>query len=116
MTSPEAEIALVERSLAAIRTGDTAGLGALLHPEVELRTRRGVIRGRAAVEAWAGMPPYEHLDVEIGPSILAADGDRVIARHPVRLRWRETGEIADESPATLIARFSDGLIAELTME
>src|SRR3954447_20087009 len=59
VTEPNAELA--RRVLAALSHGDVQAFAELVHPEIEIRTARGVWRGREEAEEWA-QKGYEHLE------------------------------------------------------
>jgi len=84
----------------------------LLDPDVELITRRGPKRGHDDVRAWLG-EPYAELDVERIVDRVQVAGHTVVAAGRIRHRWRETGEIGDESDIAVLAQVDHGRIVRV---
>jgi ketosteroid isomerase-like protein len=85
VTGPE----VVRRYLDALNRRDLPAMLQLLHPEVEFVTGRGLRHGHDEVRKWLG-EPYAELEVERAV-------DRVQVAGPIRYRWRDSGEVADET-------------------
>jgi|SRR5215211_4485893 len=105
MAGSSAELA--RRVLAALSRGDVQGFAALAHPEIEIRTARGVRRGREQAEEWA-RKRYEHLERRYAIDELRVTGDRVLARVRTQYVWRDTGLVGDEEPTVIELAFREG--------
>jgi ketosteroid isomerase-like protein len=81
----------------------------LLSDDIEVRTPRGVKRGRREIAEWFERP-FDHLDLELTGDDYLLTGEVVVGWGLMRFRWRETGEIAEEKPAAAVWRIEDGLI------
>jgi hypothetical protein len=80
---------------------------AMLHPDVEIHTARGIHRGRDTAEEWA-QKRYEHLERHFAIDRLESHGDKVLARVRTQYVWRESGLVGDEEPAVIELGFADG--------
>lgn len=98
---------LARRVLVALSRGDVPGLAALVHPDVEIHTARGVYRGSDAATEWA-RKRYEHLERNFAIDRLEEKGNEVMARVRTQYVWRESGLVGDEEPMTINLRFADG--------
>ena len=103
---------VVRRYVDALNRRDLPGMLELLDPDVELITRRGPKRGHDDVRAWLG-EPYAELDVERIVDRVQVAGHTVVAAGRIRHRWRETGEIGDESDIAVLAQVEDGRIVRV---
>jgi ketosteroid isomerase-like protein len=93
--------------LRALSNGDVPAFAALVHPEIEIRTARGVRRGREQAEEWA-QKRYEHLERRYAIDDLRVDGDDVVALVRTQYVWRESGLVGDEEPTVIELGFRDG--------
>jgi len=98
---------LARQVLAALSRGDVPAFAALVHPDIEIQTARGVYRGDDAAEEWA-QKRYEHLERHFAIDRLEAQGDAVVARVRTQYVWRESGLVGDEEPAVIELAFVDG--------
>ena len=98
---------LARQVLEALSRGDVPGFAALAHPDVEIRTARGVYQGRDAAEEWA-RKRYEHLERHFAIDRIEGRGDEVDARVRTQYVWRESGLVGDEEPMTIRLGFADG--------
>jgi ketosteroid isomerase-like protein len=98
---------LARRVLARLSRGDAAGFAALVHPEVEIHTARGVRRGREEAEAWAE-PKYEHLERRYRVDELHVAGEHVLVLGRVEYVWKEGGKIADSTRVAIALDFEHG--------
>jgi ketosteroid isomerase-like protein len=98
---------LARRVLEALSHGDVPGFTALVHPEIEIRTARGVRRGADQAEEWA-RKRYEHLERHYAIDRLDVKGDRVLALVRTQYVWRESGLVGDEEPIAIELVFRDG--------
>jgi ketosteroid isomerase-like protein len=98
---------LARQVLAALSCGDLSGFGALVHPEIEIHTVRGVYRGPDEATEWA-QKRYEHLERHFAIDGLDVRGDEVVARVRTQYVWRDSGLVGDEEPAVIDLAFRDG--------
>lgn len=98
---------LARRVLAALSSGDVPRFAALVHPEIEIRTARGVYRGADEATEWA-QKRYEHLERHFAIDRLEEKGDQVTARVRTQYVWRDSGLVGDEEPAAIDLGFADG--------
>jgi ketosteroid isomerase-like protein len=98
---------LARQVLEALSHGDVPGFAALVHPEIEIRTARGVHRGRDEAEEWA-RKRYEHLERHFAIDRLDERGTAVVARVRTQYVWRESGLVGDEEPTAIHLAFADG--------
>ena len=87
---------LARRVLDALGRGDVETFAALLHPDVEIHTARGVRRGSDEAIAWA-RSAYDHLERRYEIEELHVAGERVLVVAQVQYVWRESGEIGDST-------------------
>jgi ketosteroid isomerase-like protein len=108
-TSPvgKSSAELARQVLGALSNGDVPAFAALVHPELEIRTARGVRRGKDEAEEWA-QKRYEHLERHYAIDELRVDGDNVLALVRTQYVWRESGLVGDEQPTVIELRFKDG--------
>ena len=99
--------ALARRVLDALGRGDVEDFAALLHPEVEIHTARGVRRGSDEAIAWA-RSDYDHLDRRYEIEELHVAGERVLVVAQVQYVWRESGEIGDSTPVGIAIDTENG--------
>ena len=103
----ESSVELARRVLEALSRGDVAAFAALVHPEIEIRTGRGVRRGRDEAEEWA-LKRYEHLERRYAIEELRDRGDEVLALVRTQYVWREGGLVGDEEQTAIELAFRDG--------
>ena len=101
--------------IAAINARDRERLEPLLHPDVEVRTGRGVKSGSADVLVWADKG-YAHIDRRYTVAAARAGGDRVLLLGDVEYVWREEGHVGDASPIALTMTFEGDLLRSLRVE
>jgi len=101
---------VVRRYVDALNRRDLPAMLELLDPDVELITRRGPKRGHDDVRAWLG-EPYAELDVERIVDRVQVAGHTVVGR--IRHRWRETGEIGDETAIAVLAQVENDRIVRV---
>ncbi len=105
MGKPSAELA--REVLRALSDGDVPLFATLVHPEIEIRTARGVRQGAEQAEEWA-QKGYEHLERRYAIDELRADGDEVLALVRTQYVWRDSGLVGDEEPIAIELAFKDG--------
>jgi ketosteroid isomerase-like protein len=103
---------VVRRYVDALNRRDLPALLDTLDPDVELFTRKGPIRGHAAVEKWFG-DPYKELDVDRIMERVQVAGHLVVASGRIRHVWRESGQIADDHPIAILAHVENEHITRL---
>jgi ketosteroid isomerase-like protein len=99
--------ALARRVLDALGRGDVDEFAALLHPEVEIHTARGVRRGTDEAIAWA-RSTYDHLHRRYEIEEMHVAGERVLVVAQVQYVWRESGEIGDSAPVAIAVDAENG--------
>ncbi|HMC07222.1 MAG TPA: nuclear transport factor 2 family protein [Solirubrobacterales bacterium] len=103
----ESRAELAREVLEALSRGDVERFAALLHPQIEIRTARGVRRGLDDAEEWA-LKRYEHLERRYAIDELRVRGDAVLALVRTQYVWRESGLVGNEEPTAIELEFSDG--------
>jgi ketosteroid isomerase-like protein len=103
---------VVRRYIDALNRRDLPAMLELLDPNVVLITRRGPKHGHEDVRDWLG-EPYAELDVERVVDRIQVAGHIVVAAGRIRHRWRETGEVGDESDIAVLAQVENGLIVRV---
>jgi ketosteroid isomerase-like protein len=103
---------VVRRYIDALNRRDLPAMLDLVDPDVELLTRRGPRRGHDGVRAWLG-EPYKELDVERVVDRVQVAGHIVVASGRIRHRWRESGEVADETDVAILAEVEHDKIVRL---
>jgi ketosteroid isomerase-like protein len=98
---------LARQVLGALSNGDMQAFAAMIHPELEIHTARGVRRGKDEAEEWA-QKRYEHLERRYAIDELRVDGDEVLAIVRTQYVWRESGLVGDEEPTVIELEFKDG--------
>jgi ketosteroid isomerase-like protein len=99
--------ALARRVLDALGRGDVDDFAALLHPDVEINTARGVRRGSDEAISWA-RSGYDHLDRRYEIEEMHVAGERVLVVAQVQYVWRESGEIGDSTPVAIAIDAENG--------
>jgi len=98
---------LAREVLGALSRGDVPAFAALLHPEIEIHTSRGVRRGIDQAEEWA-QKRYEHLERHYLVDELRTEGGDVLAVVRTQYVWRDSGLVGDEEPTVIDLSFRDG--------
>jgi ketosteroid isomerase-like protein len=107
VSDSESATVLARCVLDALSRGDLMAFSALLHPEIEIFTVRGVRRGVDEAEDWA-QKRYEHLERHYAIDELCESGDVVLAVVRTQYVWSDSGLVGDESPAVIELEFDDG--------
>jgi ketosteroid isomerase-like protein len=105
VSASNAEVA--RRILEAISEGDVDAFVALLDPDVEIQTQRGVRRGRDEVARWA-RSKFEHLERRYKVDEVHTAGARVVVLARVQYVWRESRKVGDESLVGIVLDLRDG--------
>jgi ketosteroid isomerase-like protein len=103
----ESNAEVARRILEAISEGDVDAFVALLDPDVEIQTQRGVRRGRDEVARWA-RSKFEHLERRYEVDEVHTAGTRVVVLARVQYVWRETRKVGDESLVGIMLDLRDG--------
>jgi hypothetical protein len=85
-------------------------VGALVHPEVEIRTERTVHRGRDAAIKWSGKV-FDHLVRRYVPIEMELTDTGVLVHAELQYVWREGGRVGDSSRVAIELGIRDGLIS-----
>jgi nuclear transport factor 2 (NTF2) superfamily protein len=101
---------LVREFVDAFNERDAARFLATLSPDVALRTRRGVLSGKAAASAWFEKP-LEHLEMKVEPLRFVVGEPWIVGFALMRYFWRETGELAEAKPGGALWEIDDAGIA-----
>jgi len=108
LTSPRsANAELARRILEVLSEGDIDAFAALIDPEIEVHTQRGVRRGTEQVLRWA-RSKFEHLERRYDIDEVHEAGNTVVALVQVHYIWRESRKIGDTSIVGIVFRFRDG--------
>ena len=110
----DASASVIRRALDALGREDTDAFVALVHPEVEIETGRGVGRGRDGAIKWASKR-YDHLIRRWEVDEIRELGDELLMVGRVQYKWRESGELGDEDTAAIGFELDDGLIRALRL-
>jgi hypothetical protein len=102
----------VRAALEALGAEDPDRFVALLHPEIEIETARGVRRGLEAATTWASKR-FDHLVRRWVVDELREEGDRVLMIGRVRYVWRDDGVVGAESPSAITLELDGGRIRRL---
>ena len=86
---------------------------AVLHPDVELQTARGLREGREEARAWATKEPGGGLEQTMLLDRVLPDprGTHAVALYRKQGHWRESSELAHTDEMAALFTFRDGLIA-----
>jgi ketosteroid isomerase-like protein len=101
-------LALARRLTDAWNQGDVATVLALVTPDVEFETPGGVDRGPEAARQWVAKQTQPHAIMHIVVEQLLEAGDHVVVLSRRQMRWRETGELGDETPGAALMTFRVG--------
>jgi uncharacterized protein (TIGR02246 family) len=108
-------LAVAQRLTDAWNQGDAATVLALVTPDVEFQTPGGVDRGPEAARRWVAKQTQPHATMQIVVEQLLEAGDRVVVLSRRQMRWRETGELADETPGAALMIFREGRLLRWQM-
>jgi ketosteroid isomerase-like protein len=99
----------VRRFIDAFNAGDLDGFAAVLDPEVEIHSMRGLRKGTEAARLWATRAPGG-LQQTIVLDELYEDGDRAVALITRRWRWAEDDSAAGEDEMAWLFELHDGRV------
>jgi ketosteroid isomerase-like protein len=106
-------LALVGRFYEAFNAQDIDAFVAILHPQVELQTARGLREGREEARSWATKVPAGGLDqrLVLERVIGEPDGVRLVALYRKQWWWPDDAQHAHEDEMAALFTFRDGFIA-----
>jgi ketosteroid isomerase-like protein len=113
VTIVRSELAIVQAAFAAAERGDVDTWLAHLAPNVRIHTPRGVTSGPEAALRFARRDPSSELALDVTLLDLTPIHDWIVAATQLTSRWRESGELAEETTALAVCRVRDGLITSL---
>jgi hypothetical protein len=95
----------------AFNDEDLEALLAVLDPEVEIQTSRGIVIGHDEARRWATRLPTGHLRQRLVLDAIRDQGKHVVAFARREWFWREDGRVADAQELAIVATIGhDGLI------
>lgn len=107
----EENLAIVQRFADTVNQQDLAGFLALVDPEVEFHTFRGVEPGLDVARCFAeGGAPQEHYLTQVVHEQAFDAGDRVLVFANIQRRWRKTGELGDETRVGVLFTLRQGKV------
>ena len=95
----------------AFNAEDLDALVAVLDPDVEIQTSRGIVIGHDEARRWATRSPAGELHQRLVLAEVRDEGAHVIASVRRDWLWRDEGEVAEEDRLTIVATMRDGRIA-----
>jgi ketosteroid isomerase-like protein len=94
----EENLAVVQQFTDRVNQHDILGFLALVDPDVEFHTLGGVQRGLEGARRFADSNgPQEHYLTHVVHERAFDAGDQVVVFANIQRRWRETGELGDET-------------------
>jgi ketosteroid isomerase-like protein len=110
----EENLAVVQQFAERVNEQDFPGFLALVDPEVELRTLGGVQRGLEGARRFAeNNGPQEHYLTHVVHERAFDAGDQVVVFANIQRRWRETGELGDETRLGVVFTLRAGRVLRL---
>jgi ketosteroid isomerase-like protein len=105
----ERNAALARSFIDASNRRDLDDFVAVLSENIELRTPRGIRRGRLEAEQWF-TKPFDHLDMHVEEGrLLVTESDVVWFGH-LAFTWKESGELAERVEGAAVWQVEDGVI------
>jgi hypothetical protein len=102
----------VEAFIEAFNAEDPHAFVAVLHSEVEIQGRRGLVIGHAEARDWATRRPSGDLHQRLVLDGVRTEGHPAVALVRRQWLWRKSGEVADEEElGVLVSLADDGRIA-----
>jgi hypothetical protein len=102
-------VALARSFMDAFNRRDLDDFVAVLSGEIELRTPRGIRRGRLEAEKWF-TEPLDHLDLYVEEGRLLVTESEVVWLGQLAFTWKESGELAERVERAAVWGVDDGLI------
>ncbi len=102
-------VGLARSFMDAFNRRDLDDFLAVLSEDVELRTRRGIRRGRREAQGWLSKP-FDHLELQVEEGRLLATESEVVWLGRLAFTWRESGELAERVECAAVWGIEDGLI------
>ena len=110
----EENLAVVQQFAERANQQDLPGFLALVDPEVELHTLGGVQRGLEGARRFAeNNGPQEHYLTHVVHERAFDAGDQVVVFANIQRRWRETGELGDETRLGVVFTLRAGRVLRL---
>jgi ketosteroid isomerase-like protein len=107
----EENLAMVQRFADRVNEQDIPGFLALVDPEAELHTFRGVEQGLEGARRFAvSNGPQEHYLTHVVHEQAIDAGDLVVVSANIQRRWRETGELGDETRVGVVFTLREGKV------
>jgi len=107
----EENLAVVQQFADRANDHDIPGFLALVDPEVEFHTFRGVERGLEGARRFAESgAPQEHYRTHVVHEQAFDAGDQVVVFANIQRRWRETGELGDETKLGVVFTLRAGKV------
>jgi ketosteroid isomerase-like protein len=91
----------------AFNDEDLEALVAVLDPEVEIQTSRGIVIGHDEARRWATRIPTGELHQRLVLDWIRDEGRHVIVGAKREWFWREDGKIADAQDLAIVATIGD---------
>ena len=85
-------------------------MGALVHPEVEIRTKRTTHRGRDAAVEWSAKG-FDHLTRRYVPRQIQQREHGLLVRADLQYVWTETGQVGSSDEVGIALGVRDGLVS-----
>jgi limonene-1,2-epoxide hydrolase len=108
---PEHSLDPVRKFIRAFNERDLDGFVAVLDPEVEIHSNRGLRKGRAAAREWATRKPGGvQQTIELAELFEDGTDGRAVALIVRRWHWEEGGELAAEEEMAWAFELRDRLV------
>jgi hypothetical protein len=91
----------------AFNDEDLDALVAVLHPEVEIQTSRGIVIGHDEARRWATRIPTGELRQRLVLDWIRDEGRHVIVGAKREWFWRDDGDVADAQDLAIVATIGD---------
>ena len=82
----------------------------LVHPEIEIHTKRTVHRGRAAAVEWSSKA-FDHIERRYEPVEIEPRPGGVAVRAMLQYTWTDSGVVGDEKEVLIELGIRDGLVS-----
>jgi SnoaL-like domain len=92
----------------AFNDEDVDALVAVLDPEIEIQSSRGIVIGHDEARRWATRSAAGNLHQRLVLDAIREEGKHVIAFARREWFWRESGDVADAHDLTIVATIGGG--------